>query len=168
MARNSKKKDLPPEAGQDSQSIEIAGMDLTAESMSMPEFADEMAESFPDQSNNPSVNGEVTMNANTESVEAQEPVESVDPVINLESNLSIQNAVKLYDKLKKAYAIYDSLEIDASHVNSVDTASLQVFVALKKDAMKNNKQVDFFQPSARFVESARLLDLLDVLEIIDV
>jgi ABC-type transporter Mla MlaB component len=88
--------------------------------------------------------------------------EAVGPSIDLESNLSIQNVAQLYGRLKKAYAAHDAIEIDASHVNSVDTASLQLFVALKKDAMKNNKQVDFFQPSAR------LLDWLDILEIIHV
>lgn len=92
----------------------------------------------------------------------------IEPAINLEANLSIQNVVKLYDRLKKIYAAHDTIEIDASHVASIDTASLQLFVALKKDAIKQNKTVDFFQPSPRFVESARLLDLLDVLEIIDV
>jgi anti-anti-sigma regulatory factor len=53
-------------------------------------------------------------------------------------------------------------------VASVDTATLQLFVALKKDAIKQKKEVDFFQPSPRFIESARLLDLLDILEIIHV
>lgn len=95
-------------------------------------------------------------------LEADDPVE---PVINLEPNLSIQNVVKLYDQLKKSYAAYDAIEIDASHVTSVDTATLQLFVALKKDAMKQKKEVDFFQPSARFIESARLLDLLEILDI---
>jgi anti-anti-sigma regulatory factor len=71
----------------------------------------------------------------------------------------------LYEKLKKSYAAYDAIEIDASHVTSVDTATLQLFVALKKDAIKQKKEVDFFQPSARFIESARLLDLLEILDI---
>jgi anti-anti-sigma regulatory factor len=92
----------------------------------------------------------------------------IEPAIDLEANLSIQNVVKLYDRLKKIYAAHDAIEIDASHVASVDTASLQLLVALKKDAIKQNKTVDFFQPSPRFVESARLLDLLGILEIIDV
>lgn len=91
--------------------------------------------------------------------------EIVEPVINLDANLSIQNVVKFYEKVKKAYAAYDAIEIDASHVASVDTATLQLFVALKKDANKQQKKVDFFQPSDRFIESARLLDLLDILEI---
>lgn len=90
------------------------------------------------------------------------------PALELDANLSIQNVAKLHEKLKKIYAVHDAIEIDASHVASVDTAALQLFAALKKDALKQNKTVDFFQPSPRFVESARLLGLLDMLEIIDV
>lgn len=91
--------------------------------------------------------------------------EAVEPFINLDPALSIQNVVKLYEKIRKSYEAYDSIEIDASHVTSVDTATLQLFVALKKDALKQNKEVNFFQPSARFVESAKLLDLIEVLDI---
>lgn len=111
---------------------------------------------------------EVDMGINEDLPDAQNNAETEDnpeQVINLESTLSIQNVLKLYDKLKRSYATYDAIEIDASHVTSVDTAALQLFVALKKDAMKQKKDVVFFQPSPRFIESARLLDLLDILEI---
>lgn len=94
-----------------------------------------------------------------------EAEEKIEPMINLDSASSIQNVVKLYDKLKKSYHAFDAIEIDASQVNSIDTATLQLLVSLKKDAVKNHKQVNFFQPSARFIESARLLDLLDIFEI---
>jgi anti-anti-sigma regulatory factor len=114
---------------------------------------------------------EVNMNANMEIPEDQTSDEAiaddaVEPEIILDANLSIQNVVKLYEKVKKAYAAYDAIEIDASHVASVDTSTLQLFVALKKDAVKQNKEVNFFQPSPRFIESAKLLDLLEILEII--
>lgn len=112
---------------------------------------------------------EVTMNANMENAETEASEagteDVVESMINLDANLSIQNVVKLYEQVKKAYAAYDAIELDASHVSSVDTAALQLFVALKKDAAKQQKKVDFFQPSDRFIESARLLDLLDILEI---
>jgi anti-anti-sigma regulatory factor len=114
---------------------------------------------------------EVNMNANREIPEDQTSDEAIaddalEPEIILDANLSIQNVVKLYEKVKKAYAAYDAIEIDASHVASVDTSTLQLFAALKKDAAKQSKEVNFFQPSPRFIESARLLDLLDILEII--
>lgn len=113
---------------------------------------------------------EVIMDANMEITEAEASDtvmadEAVEPEIMLDANVSIQNVVKLYEKVKKSYAAYDAIEIDASHVASIDTAALQLFVALKKDAIKQKKEVNFFQPSPRFIESARLLDLLDILEI---
>ncbi|CAG7855860.1 hypothetical protein MCAMS1_00142 [biofilm metagenome] len=132
-----------------------------------------LAAGFADPQHFESDPSEDNMDNDRELTEAQSSDEEVvdagiEPAIDLEANLSIQNVVKLYDKLKKIYAAHDAIEIDASHVSSIDTASLQLLVALKKDAIKQNKTVDFFQPSPRFVESARLLDLLDILEIIDV
>jgi anti-anti-sigma regulatory factor len=151
MAARSKKKDSLAKMSQDNQAIEDP---VLAAEPSQETFAG---------------NSEVNMSTNNELPEDELSGaainEAVEPVINLEANLSIQNVVKLYDKVKKAYAAYDAIEIDASHVASVDTATLQLFVALKKDAAKQQKQVDFFQPSERFIESARLLDLLDILEI---
>jgi anti-anti-sigma regulatory factor len=88
--------------------------------------------------------------------------------INLDETLSIQNIVKLHEELKKSYAANDAIEIDASHVAAIDTATLQLFVALRKDAAKQKKEVVFFQPSQRFIESARLLGLLEILGITSV
>jgi len=85
--------------------------------------------------------------------------------IDLDATLSIQNVSKLHEKLKKTLAIHDEIEINASDVSSIDTSTLQLFVALKKDADKLQKKVTIIYPSPRFVESARLLGLLDVLDV---
>ena len=86
-------------------------------------------------------------------------------VIELDATLNIQNVVNLYERLKKSYAENNAIEINASQVKSIDTSTLQLLFALKKDAIKNQKQVIFIKPSLKFVESARLLGLLDELEI---
>ncbi|GEM_PF-1493667 len=86
-------------------------------------------------------------------------------VIELDAILNIQNVVNLYERLKKSYAENNAIEINASQVNSIDTATLQLLFALKRDAIKNQKQVIFTKPSLKFLESARLLGLLDELEI---
>lgn len=86
-------------------------------------------------------------------------------VIKLEATLNIQNVVNLYERLKKSYAENNAIEINVSQVNSIDTSTLQLLFALKKDAIKNQKKVIFIQPSLKFVESARLLGLLEELEI---
>lgn len=90
---------------------------------------------------------------------------AVEAVINLDANLTIQNVVKLYEKLKSSYSMHDSIEINASRVSAIDTATLQLLVALKKEAIKQQKSIVMTEPSQRFVESAGLLGLLELLEI---
>ena len=91
--------------------------------------------------------------------------EDSDPFIELDATLTIQNVVKLYEKLKRSYAENDAIEINASHVSSIDTATLQLLLSLKKDAIKNLKQVIITSSSVKFIESARLLGLVDELGI---
>jgi len=88
-------------------------------------------------------------------------------LIDLDATLTIQNVGKLHEMLKNSLAVYDQIEINASDVSSIDTATLQLLVSLKKEAVKLQKQVTIIYPSPRFVESAQLLGLLDVLEVHD-
>jgi anti-anti-sigma regulatory factor len=85
--------------------------------------------------------------------------------IDLDSTLTIQNVVKLHEKLKLSLAMHDQIEINASDVASIDTSTLQLLVSLKKDAVKLQKQVSIIYPSPRFIESANLLGLCDVLDV---
>ena len=89
--------------------------------------------------------------------------EAAEPTINLDANLTIQHVVQLYEKLKKSYDANNSIEINAAQVSSIDTSTLQLLVALKKNAVKQQKEVIFVAPSRRFIESAELLGLLDIL-----
>jgi len=86
-------------------------------------------------------------------------------LIDLDATLTIQNVVKLHEKLKDVLSVYDQIEINASDVSSIDTATLQLLVSLKKDAAKLQKKVTIIYPSPRFVESAQLLGLVDVLDV---
>ena len=180
MVARSKKKGSPSLKGQETENTTKEDLVMTAEAAqdsfisidneSLAASQENLPAGFNFSEHLEAVTSEVNMNTSTELMEAHasEMAEAdavAEPVIDLESSLSIQNVVKLYDKLKKSYAAYDAIEIDASQVKSIDTASLQLFVALKKDAKKHNKEVAFFQPSDRFIESARLLDLLEILEI---
>ncbi len=101
----------------------------------------------------------------TESASDPVSAEMEESLIDLDATLTIQNVVKLYEKLKKSLALHDQIEINASDVSSIDTATLQLLVSLKKDAGKLHKKVTIIYPSPRFVESAKLLGLLDVLDI---
>ncbi|MDO9268940.1 MAG: STAS domain-containing protein [Methylobacter sp.] len=95
------------------------------------------------------------------------PEEVDDSLIDLDATLTIQNVVKLHERLKNLLAMHDEIEINASDVSSIDTATLQLLVSLKKDAVKLQKKVTIIYPSPRFVESAQLLGLLDVLDVHD-
>lgn len=91
--------------------------------------------------------------------------EAAASVIHLDATLTIQHVVELHEKLKKSHLAHRVLEINASQVASIDTATLQLLVALKKNAVKHQKEVVFVEPSRRFIESAGLLGLLDVIDI---
>lgn len=180
MAARTKKKGSLSQLGQENQNTTMEGLAITAETAQQAFVLDEgdllpgntgrLPEGFNQPEHLEAEHSEEKMNTDEDLQETQPSDEGtvndgVEPVINLDPTLSIQNVVKLYDALKRSYAAYDTIEIDASHVSSVDTASLQLFVAMKKDALKQKKEVVFFQPSARFIEAARLLDLIEILDI---
>lgn len=73
--------------------------------------------------------------------------------------------LKLHEKLKNSLAANDTLVINAADVASIDTATLQLFVALRKTAVKLQKEIIFASPSPRFIESAKLLGLLEILAV---
>jgi ABC-type transporter Mla MlaB component len=102
----------------------------------------------------------------TEAV-TEDSEETTGSQIDLDATLTIQHVVQLHEKLKNFLAINDQIEINASDVSSIDTATLQLLVSLKKDAVKLQKKVTIIYPSPRFVESAQLLGLLDVLDVHD-
>ncbi len=83
--------------------------------------------------------------------------------IILEATLNIQNVTKLHDSLLKAITDHDNLEIDASAVTAVDTASLQLLVVLKQESIKLNKDLSFDFPSDKFIEAAELLGIDELL-----
>ena len=103
----------------------------------------------------------------TEIIES-EPEGAVEPLIELNSDATIKNIAALYDTIKRALEMHDTLEINASDVTTIDTATLQLLVSLKKDTQQSDKKVDIIYPSTRFIESAKLLNLLDVLEITEI
>jgi ABC-type transporter Mla MlaB component len=94
----------------------------------------------------------------------QIPVEAaVEPHIDLEKDATIKNVAALYNTVKNALAAHDVIEINASEVASIDTATLQLLVSLKKDAPNLGKTVEIIYPSERFLESAKLLGLTEIL-----
>jgi ABC-type transporter Mla MlaB component len=91
---------------------------------------------------------------------------SGDSRVILEPEISIQKASKLYERLIAALEQNDEIEIDATEVKLIDTATLQLFVVFKQEVVKLHKHVKFIA-SERFIDSAKLLDLEEILELTD-
>lgn len=103
---------------------------------------------------------------NVEETVVEEAIEAVvEPLVELPAESSLKNIAELHDTFKRVLAAHDKIEINASDVTTIDTATFQMLIALKKDATHLGKTINIIYPSARFVESAKLLDLLIVLDV---
>lgn len=99
-------------------------------------------------------------NSNTE-----ENIENELKVV-LESVQNIQNVANLREAIIRMLEnSVGTIEIDASAVNSVDTATLQLFVALKKEADRLERVLVFDFPSEKFLEAANLIGVSKLLEL---
>jgi ABC-type transporter Mla MlaB component len=83
----------------------------------------------------------------------------------LEPAQNIRNVGDLYERLRLALNSQDKIDIDASAVQSVDTAALQLLLVLKQSAIKMQKQVSIDFPSEKFIEAAKALGLSEMLDI---
>lgn len=97
--------------------------------------------------------------------ETQEEPASALAAIVLDPVLSIQNVAQLHERLLGALDSSIKIEIDASAVTMVDTATLQLLLILKRTAIKQQKQVAIDFPSDRFIEAADLLGISEMLEV---
>lgn len=99
-------------------------------------------------------------------LEIQETTETnSESKLTLEPTLNIQNVGQLYEQLLKQLETKDKIEIDASAVVLIDTATLQLLVVLKRNAVKLHKEVIIDFPSDKFIDSAELLGLSEMLEV---
>jgi len=85
------------------------------------------------------------------------------PEISLDSTLNIQSVSVLYDLLLKTLEDHPAIELDASAVKTIDTATLQLFVVLKQESIKLQKEVNFEFPSDNFIDSAKILGVYEML-----
>jgi ABC-type transporter Mla MlaB component len=90
---------------------------------------------------------------------------SGDGAMALPSVVNIQDVGELHLRLQNLLDHHQLIEIDASAVTIIDTASLQLLLVLKLTAAKQQKQVVIDFPSSRFLEAAGLLGLDDLLDV---
>lgn len=108
---------------------------------------------------------ETELSADEPVIEQSEQSEQVveDAKITLDATLNIQNVSKLYEQIQTLLNNQEQIEIDASSVISVDTATLQLLIVLKQTAIKLHKEIVIDFPSDNFVEAAELLGLSEML-----
>lgn len=82
----------------------------------------------------------------------------------LQATQNIQNIVRLRDSIIQMLEnTLGTIEIDASAVTSIDAATLQLFVALNKEAERLERALVFDFPSEKFVASANLLGVSELM-----
>ncbi len=95
---------------------------------------------------------------------ANENSEVIDDIkVVLDATLNIQGVSALYEQLLKLIKYENMIEIDASAVTSIDTSTLQLLIVLKQTACQLDKEVVIDFPSDKFIESAELLGLSEML-----
>lgn len=85
--------------------------------------------------------------------------------IELGESQAIQSVADLHLTLLKALEQSDCIEIDASAIQQIDTASLQLLLVAKRSAISQHKTLSIDFPSERFIEAATLLGLAEILEV---
>ncbi len=89
---------------------------------------------------------------------------SGDSLVKLEPEISIQKVKDLHERLMASLEQNENIEIDAAEVKLIDTATLQLLVVFKQEAVKLHKQVEF-TASERFIDSAKLIGVAEMLDV---
>lgn len=100
-----------------------------------------------------------------EAIVEQSTDSTEDAKITLDATLNIQGVSALYEQLHVLLEEQERIEIDASSVSTIDTATLQLLVILKQTAIKLHKEVIIDFPTDNFIEAAELLGLSEMLEV---
>lgn len=79
--------------------------------------------------------------------------------LQISGDMTIYEAAELQDLLKTTLAENDSVQVDLINVNEIDSSGVQLMVAAKKQAVIDNKNVQFVGHSQAVIG---LLDLLDM------
>jgi len=79
--------------------------------------------------------------------------------IDCGSALTVANAADMHQKLQAALNESSTISLKADDVDKVDTAGLQLFVALSKEAEKVGGQIVWQQPSQALKDAAKTLGL---------
>jgi len=91
--------------------------------------------------------------------------EAAETPVVLPATLNIQGVALLHEQLQAALQSRKQVIIDAQHVNSIDTAALQLLVIFRREALQSNMDICINAPTEQFVAAAQILDVADLLEV---
>lgn len=83
--------------------------------------------------------------------------------IKFQSQLGIQVVSDLKAELESAIEAGDKIVLDASDVESMDTAALQLLVAFVQHAALKKREFEWREPTEAFLDAVKLMGLNDVL-----
>ena len=85
----------------------------------------------------------------------------------LDESLCIANAESVYDTFLKALDASNAIEVEASRVKKVDTAGLQIILAVKNRLDKAGGNIMWNKPSKELVDSAKVLGVSGIVGLDD-
>jgi len=100
----------------------------------------------------------------TKSKPKKKPARAEPGRIVLSNRTCVKSIAELRDQLVAAYKLNTEIVIDASKVESVDTASLQLLVAFVNSVRGQSRAVRWSKPSGEFRDMVALVDLSECLE----
>jgi ABC-type transporter Mla MlaB component len=73
----------------------------------------------------------------------------------------------MYKRFIKALSVSNTIEIKADKVQKVDTAGLQIVVAVKRKLDKSGGNIMWNKPSKELIDSARILGVSSIIGLND-
>jgi ABC-type transporter Mla MlaB component len=81
--------------------------------------------------------------------------------------LGISTVNELYCSLKQSLESGLVIELDASRVERIDTAALQLLCAFVRDSASSGRRIQWRRPTQALITSAKLLQIQDLLALAD-
>lgn len=85
--------------------------------------------------------------------------EIYDEVIMLPTVQTIETVKLLHEEVRHHFNRLGPITVDASQVEAIDTASLQLLAILFQSSQQLTKTITLNEPSSSFIEASRLLGL---------
>lgn len=84
--------------------------------------------------------------------------------IKLQGQPSIGSVSEFKLELDAAIATGENIRVDASKVEGIDTATLQLLLSFKQHLLVKNLQIDWHKPSDSFLASVKLMGLNEIVD----